>query len=108
MSDNVKELLDLAIAGVAVVFIGIKVFLNMKKAGRIDSSGVKAQAVVAEVIRTRASDDSWMFETKVRFTDKYGESHVCKLDTSIEDEYEEGQELTIKYIPGDYSMVRPA
>lgn len=107
MSDNL--IFVIAIAIFLVVF-GIALMRVLKKAKRIDSIGIETDAVVSRVERSIDTPDSSgsSYYTYVKFTDKDGVQRECVMTMGISVEYEVGDKVRIKYIPGEYDMVRPA
>lgn len=107
MSDN------LIFFGAIVVFLIVFcVALNpvLKKAKRIDKEGIETDAVVSRVEQDLSTPDSPTASTYtyVQFTDQDGVSRESVMTMSADVQYEQGDHVRIKYIPGEYDMVRPA
>lgn len=107
MKEFLAQHLELVLAAAAVcVFVTAFVRL-LKKAKRIDREGLVADAVVSGFRESYdAETHSRSYTTMVRFTDRDGVERECPMAISSKIEYEVGQELRIKYLPGEYKMVR--
>ena len=81
----------------------------LRKAKRIDAEGVETDAVVSRVeghwdVENAAST----YTTYVRYTDDRGRLRESPMALTSSAEYEKGDKLRIRYLPGDYEMVRLA
>lgn len=107
MSDNL--IFIIAIAVFLVVF-GIALMRVMKKAKRIDQTGIETDAVVSRIEKDFDTPDTSgsSYYTYVEFTDNEGVKRECVMSMNITVDYKIGDKVRIKYIPGEYDMVRPA
>ena len=82
----------------------------LKKAKKIDSTGIETDAVVSRVEKDFDTPDTSgsSYYTYVKFTDNTGVLRECVMSMNITAQYEVGDKVRIKYIPGQYDMVRPA
>lgn len=95
-----------------IILIGVAVFAFklrslLKKAHRIDEQGIETDAVVTYVgkdLGTEVSSSSYY--TYVRYKDESGTEHESVMTMGSDPEFEEGEELIIRFIPGEYDMVR--
>ncbi len=95
-----------------IIIIGIAVFAFklkslLAKAKKIDSQGIETDAVVSRVGRDLGNEvSSSSYYTYVTYKDEHGETRESVMSMASEAEYEEGQEIVIKYMPGEYDLVR--
>ncbi len=107
MKEFFTQHLDLVLA-----FVGACVFVfflvkTIKKAKKIDREGIVASAVVSRVEEDRDVESaSTSYLTYVTFTDRDGTAREAVMARTLKPEHTEGEELYIKYLPGDYKMVR--
>ena len=94
MKEFLTQHLELVLAAAAVCVFAIAVVRLLRKAKRIDREGLDSET------------HSRSYTTMVRFTDRDGVVRECPMAISSEIKYEVGQELRIKYLPGEYKMVR--
>ncbi len=107
MKEFLTQHLELVLAAAAVCVFAIAVVRLLRKAKRIDREGLVANAVVSGFRESYDSEThSRSYTTMVRFTDRDGVVRECPMAISSEIKYEVGQELRIKYLPGEYKMVR--
>ena len=93
-------------AAALIVFIVLAVRL-VKKAKKIDREGLVADAVVSGFKEAWDSEThSTSYTTYVRFTDRDGVVRECPMSLTRQVEHSVGDELRIKYIPGEYKLVR--
>ena len=107
MKEFLTQHIDLVLAVIGLCVFAFFFVRTLKKAKKIDREGLVASAVVSRVELDRDVDtasDSYL--TYVRFTDRDGVVRECPMAISSEIKYEVGQELRIKYLPGEYKMVR--
>lgn len=97
----------LIIISIGVIVFCVKLASLLKRARRIDKDGIETDAIVSRVEKGLETEDtSSSFYTYVRFTDVYGEERECIMSISPDVQFEEGEQIRIKYIPGEYDMVR--
>ncbi len=107
MKEFIAQHLELLLAAVALCVFAVAVVRLLKKAKRIDREGLVVDAVVSGFRESYDSEThSRSYTTMVRFTDRDGVERECPMSISSEIEYEVGQEIRIKYLPGEYKMVR--
>lgn len=96
----------------ALIFISIfAVSLSklLKRAHRIDKEGIETDGVISRIEEELTTADGGIGSTYtyVSYVDENGmrrEGALSVGDTS----YEVGQQIRIKYLPGEYDMVRAA
>lgn len=94
---------------VAVVVFAIKAVTTLKKAKRIDAEGVETDAVVSKVVEQYDPEyNSSSYTTYVEYKDEDGVRRESPIAVTSRVEYEKGDQVRIRFIPGDYKMVRPA
>ncbi len=105
LTQNLNWILGVAVAAV----FGYQVYRALKKAKKIDAEGVETDAVVSRVEELWDEDghSSSSYTTYVTFKDPDGVERECPMTLTQEVEYETGDRLRIRYLPGDYKMVRP-
>ena len=92
----------------AVVVFG---YLEYKKARKIDAEGTLTDAVVSRIDKDYDSDpdsNSYTYLTYVTYLDEQGRKQESLLARSDMPEYKKGDQLKIRFLPGDYKMVRKA
>ncbi len=78
-----------------------------EKSEKIDSEGVETDAVVSRIEETWDTDPSdASYTTYVTYRDENGETRESPMALTVNRQYNEGDRLRIRFIPGDYSMVR--
>ena len=79
----------------------------LKKARKIEAEGVETDAVVSRIEVTagtaRNSSTTYIY---AKFTDRDGVERECIMSMGPGQDYTEGERIRIRYIPGDYQMVR--
>lgn len=95
-----------------IIVIGVAVFIFklrslLKKAHRIDDQGIETEAIVTYVGKDLGTDtSSSSYYTYVSYRDETGTERESVMTMGSEPEFEEGEKLVIKFIPGEYDMVR--
>lgn len=107
MRDN---LIFVAAIAVFIVVFAIGLIPLLRKAKKIDKEGIETDAVVSRVERDFDTPDTSgsSYYTYVEFTDQDGVRRECVMTMGITAEFEQGDKVRIKYIPGQYDMVRLA
>lgn len=104
LEENAVVLLGIVIVAIPLVLVA----RALLKARRIDREGTEADAVVTRVEESFDPDSagsSW--STYVEYRDENGELRESYMALTVNPEYEVGQKLRIKYIPGVHDLVRP-
>ena len=107
MKEFLTQHIDLVLAVIGLCVFAFFFVRTLKKAKKIYREGLVASAVVSRVELDRDVDtasDSYL--TYVRFTDRDGVQREAAMARTPKAEYAVGQELHIKYLPGEYKMVR--
>ena len=93
-----------AVIIVTVVFQFVKTFM---KARKIDQEGIEADARISKIEFMRGDEDtSDSYTAYVVFKGQDGLEHECNAGFCEANQYREGQPVRIKYIPGEYDLVR--
>ena len=93
----------------SLIIFALLVVRMVRKAKRIDREGLMAEAVVSKIEEDRDLETAGTsYITYVKFTDRDGVTRECPMSMTPNIEYEVGSKLRIKYIPGEYKMVREA
>lgn len=106
----VEFLEENAVLLLGIVIVVIPVILVMRallKARRIDREGTEADAVVTRVeenVDPDSAGSSW--STYVEYEDENGKLRESYLALTVYPEYEVGQKVRIKYVPGVHDLVR--
>ncbi len=107
MKEFLAQHMELLLAAVGLCIFVIAVVRMLKKAKKIDREGLVADAVVSRVEEDRDVESaSTSYLTYVTFTDRDGTAREAVMARTLKPEHTEGEELYIKYLPGDYKMVR--
>lgn len=97
---------------IGVIFVGVFVFQAaraLKKAKKIDSYGIETDAVVSRISETWDPETtSSTYTTYVQFRDRDGILRECPVSLADKAEHSDGEKIRIRYIPGDYELVREA
>ena len=81
----------------------------LRKAKKIDAEGLETDAVVSRVEEHTDPDTAGAtFVTYVRYTDDEGRYRESPMAYTPDAPYREGQKLRIRFLPGDYKLVRHA
>lgn len=98
-------MLIIIVIGVAVFIVKLRSLL--KKAHRIDDQGIETDALVSYVGKDLATDvSSSSYYTYVTYKDEHGTERESIMQMGSDPEFEEGEKLVVKFIPGEYDMVR--
>lgn len=109
MKEFLMQNLEWILAVVGFVVFAVLVAGAVRKAKRIERDGLLAVAVVSRIEETKDIErTNSSYTTYVKFTDKDGVTRECPMAMTQSVEYDVGQEVRIKYLPGDYKMVREA
>ena len=109
MMDFLKTHYELVIGILFAVFIAAKVVTAFRKAKKIDKEGIETDAVVTRVEDTSSAEDATSsYSTYVEYRDENGELRESFMALTVNVQYEAGQKVRIKYIPGVHDMVREA
>ena len=93
-----------------IAFVGVFLYQAiriLKKADRIDKEGVETSAVVSRIEETydpETTSSSWT--TYVQYRDRDGTLKESPVSAPEDVQYEAGQQLRIRYMPGDDELVR--
>ncbi|MBP5255279.1 MAG: hypothetical protein J6Z23_07875 [Lachnospiraceae bacterium] len=108
MLDFIGENLEWILGILAILFFAVQVFFVLRKAKKIDREGIETDAIVSRVVEDWDSDSSeTSYTTYVRYTDEKGKQRESAMTLTTNVEYAEGQWVRIRFLPGDYKMVRP-
>ena len=81
----------------------------LRKARKIDGEGVETDAEVSRIEGHWDVDTaSSTYTTYVRYTDDRGRTRESPMALTCSVKYEKGEKLRIRFLPGDYEMVRQA
>ena len=104
----VTDHFELCVGIVVILVFCILAGRALAKARKIDRDGIETDAVVSRIAEAFDTDNlSSSYTTYVQYVDRDGntvESFMTLDDTA---EYQTGDRVRIKYIPGDTKMVRP-
>ena len=79
----------------------------LKKAKKIDNEGIETDAVVTRIEESYDPDNlSSSYTTYVEYTDQSGDRIESPLSLASRPEYSIGEVIRIRYIPGEYELVR--
>ena len=109
MADFLKDNYVLVIGAALVIIPVVIVAFTLMKARRIDRDGIETDAVVTRVEENVDPDSaSSSYSTYVEYEDENGERRESYMALTMHPEYEVGQKLRIKYVPGVRNLVRDA
>ncbi len=110
-SDRKKEKimnLEYILIAIVVAVFAVRAYMLVKKANKIDEEGVETEAVVSRIEDISMVGDPETYTTYVVFTDDQGVERECPMTLSKTITHDVGDEVTIRYIPGQYELVREA
>ncbi|MBR1757370.1 MAG: hypothetical protein IJ744_01410 [Lachnospiraceae bacterium] len=103
----ISEHIDLVFMLIALCVFIFLVVRTIKKARKIDTEGIVASAVVSKIVEDNDPDSAGIsYVTYVTFTDQDGTVREAAMKLTSRPENTVGQEVYIKYLPGNYKMVR--
>ena len=95
---------------IGIVFVLIAVLRGAQllvKSKKIEKEGIETTAVVTRVEDTADQDGaSGSYITYVSFHDGSGAEHECPMALTLQIEHDPGEQVRIRYIPGEYELVR--
>ncbi len=95
---------------IGIIVIGvfvIRLIILVKKAKRIDNEGIVTDAVVSRIGEVwDAENQSSAYTTFVTYRDLDGNTVESPMVLSSEVLYDVGEQVKIRFIPGEESMVR--
>ena len=95
------------IGAICVIVFVIRVVLTLKKAKKIDREGIETDAVVSKIVETYDPENhSSSYTTYVKYMDRDGNTLESPMTLTNCPEHSEGDEVRIKYIPGDKKLGR--
>ena len=105
--DFVRDHIELIFGLIALLIMIVKVASLVKKARKVDERGIVTEAVVSRISEVFDPDNaSSSYTTYVEFVDKSGVTRECPMMISSVIKYDKGERVKIRYIPGDYELVR--
>ena len=106
--DFITAHFELLLVIVAVVVFIIMASKTLKKAHKVDREGIETDGVVSRIGETFDPDNlSSTYTTYVEFHDEKGVLRESPMSIESEPTHSVGDKLRIKFIPGDYELVRP-
>ncbi|MBR0462168.1 MAG: hypothetical protein IJJ00_05610 [Erysipelotrichaceae bacterium] len=103
----IEKHFELILGIIAVTVFIILAARALKKARKIEEEGIMTDAVISRIEEIWDPDTaSSSYTTYVRYKDENGQlrESPMSIDTGIE--YTEGDKVRIRFLPGDYEMVR--
>lgn len=95
------------IGAICVIFVIARVVLTLRKAKKIDREGIETDAVVSKIVESRDVEaSSSSYTTYVKYMDRDGNTLESPMAFTVRPEHAEGDEVRIRYIPGDKKLVR--
>ena len=102
----IKNHLELILGIVTVVVFCVTAYRPLRKARKIEETGIETDAVVCRIEEQMDSDNTVFYVTYVRYKDQMGELRESPIAYTAYLKYEEGNKIRIRYIPGEYELVR--
>ena len=107
MKEFVMQHMDWLLCGVGVIVFIIVAIRMFKKAKKIDTEGIEANAEVSKITEHWDPDTSTSsYTVYVTFTDGDGETRECALSSKSKRGYTVGDPVRILYLPDEKKMVR--
>ena len=103
LAQNGFWILAVIVSGV----FAVRVALLLKKAHKIDREGIETDAVVSRITENWDSEThSLSYTTYVTYRDRDGNMLESPMEFSRNPEHAKGDEIRIRYIPGEKKLVR--
>ena len=103
----IKEHMELIFGIVVVGLFLFKAVTALMKARKIDEEGQETDAVVSRIEENWDPDGaSSTYTTYVKYHDENGAVRESPVSMSATVEYQEGEQIRIRFIPGHYDLVR--
>ena len=101
MAGFLRANIKYVIAAFFVVYIGIRAAVELRKESRIDREGTETVGTVSRVSGKDGADGTY-----VVYTDDDGIEREGMLSSDSSASHEEGEEIRIRFLPGEYGTVR--
>lgn len=102
LADHLELVFGVIVVGVFLIMLG----RLLARARKIEKEGSEVPAVVSRVEFDRVPDGSDSYHVYVQYRDEKGTLRESKAGMYVVPEYEQGQQVRIRFIPGQYDMVR--
>ncbi len=107
MKEFLSKYLEVIIGAVFFMVFVFQVIRLLKKAKRIDRQGDVTAGIVSRVEELWDPEThSSSYITYVRYRDENGVTRESPMALTPNVEHEEGDEVLIRFMPGEYDMVR--
>lgn len=106
MGGFIGEHLVLILVIIVIAFAAVSIGRVVGRAKKIDREGTETDAVISRVEYDRDPDGNDYYNIYARYTDDTGMERESKTGIYAVAEYEEGQKVRIRFLPGDYDLVR--
>ena len=101
--------LEIILAIAAILIFAVMAYFKIRQAKQIDAEGIETDAVVSRIERQTDADGNFDgYATYVSYTDENGQKRESFLASETQTSFQKGMQLRIKYLPGNYKMVREA
>ena len=108
MKEFLTQHFELIIGIIVVGLFIIKAATMLKKAKKIDREGLETDAVVSRVEEIWDPEThSSSYTTYVEYKDEDGVLRESPMTLTQNVEYERGESVRIRFIPGEHKLVRP-
>ena len=104
--DFIRDHLEGLFGAVVLTVFVIKLALVLKKAHRIDKEGTVTDATVVRIEESTDAEGSVTYESIVRYRDDLGTVRESPMAFTGFQEYAVGDAVRIRYIPGEFDLVR--
>lgn len=104
------SMLEILLVVAAVIVFAVMAYFKVKQAKQIDAEGIVTDGVVTRIEEGTDSDgmSDGTHQVFVRYTDENGKERESFLAQNMDKPYKKGTQIRIKYLPGNYKMVREA
>ena len=104
ISQHLEWIIGIIVVGIFVV----QAARVLRKAKKIDRDGIETDAVVSRVEELWDPDTaSSTYTIYVKYYDENGKYWESAMALSSEISYDTGERVRIRFLPGDYELVRP-
>lgn len=106
MSSFIGDHLVLILAVIFIAIAAVSIGRVLGRAKRIDREGTETDAVISRVEYDRDPDGNDYYNIYARYRDDTGMERESKTGIYAVAEYKEGQKVRIRFLPGEYDLVR--
>ena len=109
MQEFLTQNLNWILPVVAVLVFAVLAIRTLRKAKKIDAEGLETDGVISRIEETSSAEDATSsYTTYVEYTDDQGQLRESPISLTVRVEHRVGDAVRIRFLPGDYKLVREA